>query len=139
MSENVEEMEPGISNIQLIISVQIHRNNNSELSLGPSNRNSCKRMGGSSLPRQKKSQSQSHMKNIASTQISNFVSDSVPSMLQQFIQNRNSRSNRAQSSLLQQLQALDMFQATNSEDEVESGETNGPLESICLESDEYVK
>ena len=40
---------------------------------------------------------------------------------------------------MQQLQALDLFKAVNTEDEIGSEDTNGPEKSICLETDQYVR
>jgi len=122
-SENELEVGSKNTNVEQVVSAQIHRNNNSELSIHrSSNRSSRKSIQVPSPPRRKTLPFPSHVKNIASTQ------------------NSNSLPNPAQSSALQQLQALDLFKATNSEDEEAGSEdTNGPDNSICLETDQYVK
>ena len=120
-SENGQDVELENTNIEHVVSAQIHRNNNSALSFRSSNRSSRKSIQVPSPPRRKTLPFPAHVKNIASTQ------------------NSNSLPNQAPSSALQQLQALDLFKATNSEDEVGSEGTNGPDKSICLETDQYVK
>ena len=121
LSENDQEAVVENCNVEHTISAQIHRNNNSALSHRSSNRSSRKSFQVPSPPRRKTLPHPSNVKNIASTQ------------------NSNSLPNPAQSSALQQLQALDLFKATNSEDEGESEDTNDPDKSICLETDQYVK
>ena len=121
LSENDQETVAENDNIEHIVSAQIHRNINSALSHRSSNRSSRKSFQVPSPPRRKTLPYPSNVKNIASTQ------------------NSNSLPNPAQSSALQQLQALDLFKASNSEDEGESEDTNDPDKSICLETDQYVK
>ena len=121
-SENEQGVGSENTNVEHVVSAQIHRNTDSALSMHrSSNRSSRKSVQIPSPPRRKTLPFPSHVKNIASTQ------------------NSNSLPNPAQSSALQQLQALDLFKATNSEDEAGSDDTNGPEKSICLETDQYVK
>ena len=120
-SESDQEVKPENLNVEHVVSAQIHRNINSALSFRSSNRSSHKSFQVPSPPRRKTLPFPAHVKNIASTQ------------------NSNSLPNQAPSSALQQLQALDLFKANNSEDEVGSEGTNGPDKSICLETDQYVK